>query len=612
MGLPCLPRPRRRHPSLCTRIRCACCSTKPGTSTLPPTHCAGSALSHRWCCLSPRPPHSSSCTALVDTPYLCSDRPEDHNLGGSARCSPIPARLRVGQRLVRVPQHGAGGRPASPTQQLPLAASLAQPEVARQWMHLAKVTTSTLRRRGSGLQDRLKVIRAWEKSHPLPSPEAVALMAALEAAAEEGHSHGLLPAALPTQHPVQHPAQALPLSSIAVSAPAASPDAPPTAHSSTSALISQAVQHLPSTAPVLSKTGAAPSADGALADPWIRGFLMLLAGSLAQPGSPGPCLELGGQPIANTRKLLATVSNIWLQNNAPPACQVGHGDVFAQAMLLYNHFADMLPVSVWTVVWMYVSLIMQPVSQQDATERVGQALFTIADALNVPDNLATTRDLMATLSTAPANAAARHFCSTIQEGQGDAPAQPPPQAHISPLAAFNFGVQSWPTAPQLVPLPVSMPPMLMAVSMPADAGITCPPNKGMYYAGVTVWDILRNPSMPPVQRRDVALLLLQEYGHTAGQATPTMVHLPVAQQALNIQAGSEECSEACAFTAVWLAPVNVPALLAAAEAGGVHGQVPATSPVLSDYAPRIRIKGLGRALTAAWAVRAFKAGQVLA
>ncbi|CAE7858806.1 Prp38 [Symbiodinium sp. KB8] len=279
-------------------------------------------------------------------------------------------------------------------------------------------------------------------------------------------------------------------------------------------------------------------------------------------------------------------------------------------MLLYNHFADMLPVSVWTVVWMYVSLIMQPVSQQDATERVGQALFTIADALNVPDNLAATRDLMATLSTAPANAAARHFCSTIQEGQGDAPAQPPPQAHISPLAAFNFGVQSWPTAPQLVPLPVSMPPMLMAVSMPADAGITCPPNKGMYYAGVTVWDILRNPSMPPVQRRDVALLLLQEYGHTAGQATPTMVHLPVAQQALNIQAGSEECSEACAFTAVWLAPVNVPALLAAAEAGGVHGQVPATSPVLSDYAPRIRIKGLGRALTAAWAVRAFKAGYV--
>lgn len=424
---------------------------------------------------------------------------------------------------------------------VPVAAPLADAAGCQRWLQLAKSTTSTLRRRGSSLQHRLGVIRTWEESHPMPPVSQV------PSGLQQGPSG----------------------SGAAASAGAAS--------LSPSALREQLLLYTPRLA-----EDEATKDNDFLAACLLHMASVLASGTQPQHSAGAAATAHCGPVDPHARQLIRQVALAWIVHNGVPAAKA-RGDSSLQhghetALLLYNHFPDALPPALWSVLWLCVSLLLQPVQPSTVVEKFGHALYSAKELLHASEEL----------QALEAEAVQKPNRHPRPQAQPLAAAEEQVLAALA-AAGCSFHSLSLP----LTGLPAGQRRVeIVAASSSSSAAATHP-------AQVTIWPLLCSAQLQSAGRKKLVNFLLERYecGASVSEQDAT-AWVPVSTRSIQrLHDGSEHGRSDVHVT--WLAPVqgawlHAPQRLEAAIAGGAH------TPLQSDYCPRVRISNLGSSLAEAW------------
>jgi len=419
---------------------------------------------------------------------------------------------------------------------VPVAGPLAEAVMSQQWLQLAKSTTSTLRRRGSSLQHRLGVIRTWALSHPMPPAAYV---------------------------PAGSVAQATPISPL--------PGTGPTSEPAAVALSAAALQEqLELHTPLLSED------DTATSNPFITACLLHVAsvctpyGSNSAAGAPS-CAPIDSSSLA----LLQQASLAWLGYNgvalskARARCAFLHGP--DSALLLYNYFPEALPSALWSMLWLCVSLLLQPIQPSTVAEKLGHALYSAKDLLNQADLAAARAAAVAGPSAASARRTTELEANTLKY-------------------LITAGCSSHSLSVPLTALPDQHRTVYAVPPGVADAGgITHP-------AQVTIWPLLTSAQLHVQDRKTMLEFLSLRYNSDMAHGSHP-AYLPVCTRTVrdtHFPAAQHTDVHVC-----WLAPVPSTWLQDAQRYAPVPG-AGTSSPLQSDYCPKVRISNLGSFLASRW------------
>ncbi len=431
------------------------------------------------------------------------------------------------------------------SQAVPVAWPLANVAVSQRWLQLAKSTTSTLRRRGSSLQHRLGVIRDWEQSHPMP------------------------PAAhVPGPTPATQRAQSPPAGTSEAPASQGSPKLPP----------SLVREQLSQYTPLLSDGEAASW------DPLVRATLLHMASLLASPGGDGT----GTLTNTSSGIRIAQAATAWLSYNSVSGAAQAAGRTFqdghSTALLLYNRFPEALPSALWSVLWLCVSLLLQPLRGHSVIEKLGHALYSAKELLAGREDL---QQLQLQLHTPGPGAS--NEPNTIQYEL----------SALSALTSAGCSLHS-----MSVPLTSLPEPGRFVDALPAGS----PSSPGPTHAAqVTIWPLITCKQLPTESRAALVRFFASRYQASA-PTSEQCVYLPVCARSIettqekdesaSVQQHSARDTSQSAVTVVWLAGVSS-SWLQQQQAAPVDGPGD-SNPLVSTYCPRIRISNLGTDLARRW------------